>query len=411
MSSFDKNLLKLEKSSSDSDIVRLIQNVSQNALYLEEVASLASQLAASGASLPASSCPSADVASTGGPSSLSTLICPLFLRLKGYTVPKLAVPGRPAGGIDVLATIPGYKTNLRCNEVITCLEQCQYAHFLAGEDFVPLDARMFRLRQQVGAQDNPYLATASLISKKLAASVSHARLDVRVGPHGNFGRTIEHARENARMFNSVARMVGLNSGCYLTDASSVYQPFIGRGEALVALDSIFSDQASLWLTEHLRSCWEMTETLQTGVPFPDGRTLRNLFAENLTAQGSNIRSFDLRVEQIRESTKSTVRASSSGFLTLGIKMLRHVLVQAQAIHTTRDTVFSDPCGIELLCRPGQQVEIDQPVARVRGFDIIELIADRENVRITEMISVSPSHESCRTTLGGFDSEWVMEDVK
>ncbi len=59
----------------------------------------------------------ADVASTGGPSSLSTLLSPLFLRAGGAVVPKLGVPGRPAGGIDCLAQIPGYRTELSAQEV------------------------------------------------------------------------------------------------------------------------------------------------------------------------------------------------------------------------------------------------------------------------------------------------------
>ena len=39
--------------------------------------------------------PTADLASTGGPTSLSTLLGPLYLRDLGYLVPKLGVPGRP----------------------------------------------------------------------------------------------------------------------------------------------------------------------------------------------------------------------------------------------------------------------------------------------------------------------------
>ena len=112
MSTFDDFLLKLRNTSDDKDIARLVRHVSRNNLEPHEVASLATKLADSGSSLPASAKATADIPSTGGPSSLSTLVCPLFLRLKGFVVPKLAVPGRPAGGIDVLATIPGYETDL-----------------------------------------------------------------------------------------------------------------------------------------------------------------------------------------------------------------------------------------------------------------------------------------------------------
>ena len=408
MSSFNTILLKLEKSSPDKDIVHLIEHVSRNALQLEEVAALAQKLADTGSALPTIQGPSADLASTGGPSSLSTLLCPLFLRLKGYTVPKLAVPGRPAGGIDVLATIPGYKTSLSCKEVVQCLKECRYSHFLASDDFVPLDARMFRLRQEIGARDNPFLTMASLISKKLAAQVDHVRLDVRVGRHGNFGHTLEDARLNARMFNSVARLVGLDAGCYLTDATSIYQPYIGRGQALVALADLFEGQASHWLTEHFQTCWRMTETLSGDMPIPDGTVLRDVFAENLGAQGTNISEFDLRVNEVRRSEKATFRAPSSGYLSVNINLLRQMLVQAQVSHGSDTDLFSDPSGIELLCRPGQQVEADQPLARVQGIATLEQVANRSRASITDVFSVVPLRDSGQRTYGGFEAEWVLE---
>ena len=407
MSTFDQILFELNEASEDKDIVRLVDHVSHHDLALDEVASLAKKLAYTGASLPTNANTTADVPSTGGPSSLSTLICPLFLRLKGLTVPKLGMPGRPAGGIDVLATIPGYKTDLSRVDVIRCLDQCQYAHFLAGREFVPLDARMFRLRQQLGAQNNPYLAAASLISKKLSASVTHVRLDVRVGPHGNFGRTLDDARTNARVFNSVATMVGLDSGCYLSDARFVYQPFIGRGEALVALDELFNDSPSTWLNEHVQSCWEMTETLNVGVSVPTGSALREVFADNLDSQGSSITEFKQRVDEVRESNKTTIRAHSCGYLQIDIGELRQLLVQAQSACASEGIQFSDPCGIELLCRPGQVVYTDQPIARIRGIDALNRASSSVGSGVYSIVSIAPSDESSPHSFAPFDPEWVM----
>ena len=409
MSTFDDFLLKLRNTSDDKDIARLVRHVSRNNLEPHEVASLATKLADSGSSLPASAKATADIPSTGGSSSLSTLVCPLFLRLKGFVVPKLAVPGRPAGGIDVLATIPGYETDLSRVEVVRCLDQCQYAHFLAGNEFVPLDARMFRIRQQLGAQDNPYLTAASLISKKLAASVNQVRLDVRVGPHGNFGRTLDDARTNARIFNSVATMVGLDSGCYLTDARFVYQPYIGRGEALVALDELFNDTTTPWLAEHLQNCWEMTETLIFSVSVPEGNAMREVFADNLAAQGSSIGEFNLRVDEVRESTKAAIRARSCGYLQIDISKLRQLLVHAQAAYASEDVPFSDPTGIELVCRPGQMVYADQPIALVRGIDALNRASSLVGFTVESIISIAPSAESSYHSFVPFDAEWVIGD--
>ena len=407
MSTFNSILLKLDKTRDRDDIVSLIRYVLRNGLQLEEVASLAVKLANSGALLPAISSATADVASTGGPSSLSTLICPLFLKLKGFTIPKLAVPGRPAGGIDVLATIPGYKASLSPEEVVHCLEECRYSHFLAGEDFVPLDARMFRIRQEIGAQDNPSLVIASLIAKKIAASVTHVRLDVRVGPHGNFGRTLDDARANAQRFNSVADMVRLDSGCYLTDATAIYQPYIGRGEALVALALMFSDNADSWLRDHIHTCWAMTEGLGIESSLPEMSSVKRVFEENLAAQGSHLRDFELRVDELWEAKKTTVLARSTGYLQIDLSMLRHLLVEAQRACDPSRSAFTDPCGVELLVQPGHLVDRDQPIARVRGMELLHRVSDSDRSNIDSVFDVVSPAEPIYHSSVPFESEWVV----
>ena len=75
------------------------------------IAELANWLAASGEQLSPRG-RTADLASTGGPGSLSTLWAPAALVASGFLVPKLGVLGRPAGGIDVLSQVPGYRIDL-----------------------------------------------------------------------------------------------------------------------------------------------------------------------------------------------------------------------------------------------------------------------------------------------------------
>ena len=411
MPKFDEMLAKLDSTVDDTYIASLVRYVSQNGLEIEETATLARRIAEAGSSIPAGRGVAADVPSTGGPSSLSTLICPLFLRSKGFTVPKLGVPGRPAGGIDVLATIPNYETKLSRAEVVRCLEECRYAHFLAGGDFVPLDARMFRIRQELGMQDSPHLVAVSLISKKLAASVTRFRLDVRVGPHGNFGRTFEDARTNSMMFNSVAHMIGLDSGCYLSDATAVYQPYIGRGEALVALDDLFNERASPWLREHVGSCWEMTQSLESVADLPDGDLLRRKFSDNLSAQGSGLAEFESRVDEVRSSNKTVVRASSSGHLQVDVDLLRQLIVQVQVGYRTEHAPFPDPCGVELLCRPGQEVDVGQPLALLRGFDALGRVSSRSEATIDSAIFVVPMSTSQSGSAVEPGSEWIMGGVE
>jgi thymidine phosphorylase len=63
----------------------LVEAARDNLLTDDDVAQLATVLAESGTQLPLDS-RAADLASTGGISSLSTLVCPLQLRVLGYSV-------------------------------------------------------------------------------------------------------------------------------------------------------------------------------------------------------------------------------------------------------------------------------------------------------------------------------------
>lgn len=303
----------------------------------------------------------ADVPSTGGPSSLSTLLCPLFLRVQGFRVPKIGVEGRPAGAIDVLGCIPGYAWDIDLERACSILDRTGYVHLWAGR-FAPLDGRLFAFRKSHGAIASGPLAIASLLSKKIAAGVTHVTLDVRVAPHGNFGDDFGVARENAERFNRIASMAGIHSRCILTDAQQPYQPFIGRGEALVALQQIFDSNPDPWLSGHLALCWRLAD--MSGTSMPTVSQLQAVFADNLRAQGSSWEAFIGRARQVSQARSWQIRASASGFPTVELETLRAALVGVQSID--RSTAFPDPVGVTLEYMPGRPVVFGDRVANVRS---------------------------------------------
>lgn len=122
------------------------------------IAELAHLLAGSGALLPATG-PTADLASTGGPGSLSTLIAPLALASYGLKVPKLGVPGRPAGGVDVLRQIPGYSTRFDESGAMKVLQDCGYPRELSPE------TRNLIVRGYVDQQKAAFFETAGAGAK------------------------------------------------------------------------------------------------------------------------------------------------------------------------------------------------------------------------------------------------------
>ena len=346
--------MKLGNVDSESDLRRIIAAAIAGGLNDSTIAELAKRLADSGETITHETGSTADLASTGGPSSLSTLLCPLFLRAAGKIVPKLGIPGRPAGGLDILGLIPGYKTELSRGEILRILSDCGYAHFTAGQRFTPLDLHLFRLRQDVGAQAVETLVTASLLSKKIAVGVQTVGLEIRVASHGNFGGDFDRARTNAKRFCRIAQSVGLAATCVLTDAEYPFQPYIGRGEALLALQKIFSCSESPWLQRHLEEC----AFIAGAVTGPHGmktsrKEIENVFDANLEAQGTNREAFDTIVNELANTSRIELTANSSGFVHYDLELIRELLVSEQKkISGIR---YTDPAGVILRAEPGRFV--------------------------------------------------------
>lgn len=364
-------LYSLSADSCDGDIISAIRGMQgMPEPDADIVARLAEVLAESGTRLKPQGGISADVASTGGPSSLSTLLSPLYLRAWGAVVPKLGVPGRPAGGVDCLAQIPGYSASLDRQRLVSVLDRCGYAHFLADGEVAPLDGRMFRLRQQIGAQDVPALVAASLLSKKLAVGVQNAGLDIRVAPWGNFGRTWEDARANAKLYCDAAHHLGVSPHPVLTDARLPYQPFLGRAESLVALDRIFRGVAEGDLAIHADLCRSLAAAAMSGhAPLAaSGQVLRDIFNANLEAQGADPEAFVQLVGTTVSSHRFALCARKGGFYRVSLSAVRDLFVEIQQSRSGLGTPFPDPVGAHLLRRAGEWVDAGDQVASVRADD-------------------------------------------
>jgi len=349
-----------------------------------DIAALARHLAASGIQLAWPSVATADIASTGGPGSLSTLLGPLMLVAGGLSVVKLAVPGRPAGAIDAMGTVPGYRTQLTADDVKGVVATCGFAHFLADQRFAPLDARLFALRKRVGAVALPMLVVASLLSKKLAVGITRVGLDVRVGAHGNLGVTRDLARDNARLFCAVAEALGIEAVAFLSAPDELPQPWIGRGESLVALASAVGLRPiqDSWLQGHVNDCARMAAAFSTQLD-----SVGEVLERHLVGQGSSKLQFLQRVDEVRGANRTPIYSQRTGILEVELARVRDVIVEIQA---DEGHVFRDPAGVQFVARPGHAVSRGDVLALARGLDADRLAAIASAFAVTEG---SPRHSS------------------
>ena len=341
----------------------------------EEIAYLANKLANSGSILTLPEHINAvDIPSTGGPSSLSTIICPLFLKEFNCWIPKLGIQGRPAGGIDILYQIPDYRIDFTINEILECLKKNSYCHFNIGNEFVPLDAKLFKYRDKVNAKNIPSLVIASILSKKIAAGLNLVGLDVRVSSYGNFGNNIKTAINNSQRFIEVAKLLNIKAKCFLSDNNQFQQPYIGRGEGLIAIYEIINGNIPELLRRHLFRCLDMSIAVvgsngkMIESPFD---IIKKNFINNIEAQGSNLRKFNIKVEELRSQHVNEIKSDRSGFLNINLKNLRRAIVKGQIGNIEPNRIFSDPCGVILKKNPNDFVSRNEVILTYRVKDKIK----------------------------------------
>jgi len=343
---FNQYVSALSADHSDKNMYNLCDYLKNNPFDKHKIADLACVLAKSGKTLSFNNYPTADIPSTGGPSSLSTLICPLILK-EYFSVPKLGVAGRPAGGIDVLSQIENYKTNLNQKDIYRIIDKTNYCHFISNNEYTPLDSLLFKYRSDNDFKDIPSLVIASLLAKKLAAGVKKICLDIRYSDYGNFGKSLQESELLSLNFKDVADLLDIKCNFYFSDNNMLMQPYIGRGEALLAIAEIMNGSNNSWLNNHILSCREIVETLlQKEIDTEKLNDIINKnFIENIESQKGNFDSFVNIAQKTKELHTYELTAPKNGKVKIEMERMRNLIVSIQKRYITADNEFPDPCGM------------------------------------------------------------------
>lgn len=315
-------------------------------------------------------------ASTGGPSSLTTLLVPLYLYSLGLNVINLAVPGRPAGAIDVLAQIKNYNLNLSIEDNVHN-HQPFYLHLEANDTYVPRDKELFEYRKLMNKIDVPNLAIASLLAKNLAIGAQNFGLDVRVSAFGNFGKTWEECIINSETVCRISKKLGINTICFLSDANFPYQKHIGRGESLEAINDIFEGVFDEQLYSHNNYCQKIAKILfeSSSLSYKNIRekSLQQAFSDNLAFQGSAFKNFIEAVRQVAGQPHKVINAKINGYVHFNLNNIRLFIVKNQG--NTLINRFADACGITLLVNENDYVVKGTPILSLRVLDSKSIVEE------------------------------------
>ena len=225
----------------DAQTAALLMAIFLRGLNPQELAALTQAMRLSGETLDTTSLHSfcVDKHSTGGVGDKTSLLIAPIIAAAGapasegqpYSLSDPMISGRSlghtGGTLDKLETIPGLRTQLPLNEFLAIVRQAGFA--MAGQTptLVPADRILYALRDHTGTVESPYLITASIMSKKLAAGLNGLVLDVKTGS-GAFMSKYEDAQLLARLMVETGERAGTRTVALLTSMDQPLGRFSGN---------------------------------------------------------------------------------------------------------------------------------------------------------------------------------------
>lgn len=179
-----------------------------------------------------------DKHSTGGVGDKTTLV--LAPLVAACSVPVVKMSGRglghTGGTIDKLESIPGYRTDLTEEEIKRQVEQIGVVVTGQTKDLVPMDKKVYALRDVTGTVESLGLIATSIMSKKLASGADKILIDIKVG-RGALIKTGEDAEVLSEMMKKIGNHYGREVQTVLSDMNVPLGRTIGNSlEVMEAID-------------------------------------------------------------------------------------------------------------------------------------------------------------------------------
>jgi len=181
--------------------------------------------------------PVVDKHSTGGVGDKVSIPLAPALAACGAAVPMISGRGlgHTGGTLDKLEAIPGFRTDLSEEELVSAVREVGVAMGGQTAEIAPADRKLYALRDATGLVESIPLIASSILSKKLAEGIGALVLDVKFGS-GAFLPEPERGAQLARTMLDITGAFGVKAAAYQT---SMARP-LGRavGHALEIAESI-----------------------------------------------------------------------------------------------------------------------------------------------------------------------------
>jgi thymidine phosphorylase len=315
------------------------------------------------------SLPTADKHSTGGVGDKVSLVLAPLVAACGIADPMLSGRGlgHTGGTLDKLEAIPGFRSNLSADEMLSILRDVGCVICAAGQSLAPADRKLYALRDVTGTVESIPLIASSIMSKKIAEGTDALVLDVKVGS-GAFMKEVTHARELAERMVEIGNAEGVKTVALLTGMETPLGRTAGNAlEVAEAMECFDGEGPDDLLEVTLALAKEMFEL--SGVNADPADALRNGSARSkfdamVSAQGGVLE------KGLPEApARRTVPSPSSGYLArLDALSVGVAAWRLGAGRSRKEDPVSEVAGIVCVKKPGDPVEEGEPILELHTHD-------------------------------------------
>lgn len=341
-----------------------------------------------------------DKHSTGGLGDKTSLILAPLLACFDLPVPMISGRGLgiTGGTLDKLEAIPGFQTQLSLAQ--TQQQVLSHGCVITGAtvELAPADRKLYALRDVTGTVESIPLITASILSKKLAESLTHLVIDVKFGSAA-FMKSLEAARRLADSLVQVASQMGVVTTAVLSDMNQPLGRMVGnavevhesvdvlRGQGPADVRRLVEVLAAELLvsTDRVPS---RAEAIQQVRECLDGGLAYERFEAMVVAQGGRLPAMDA-------APATEILSDQAGQLVaLHCESLGQAVIEMGGGRKRLDDLIDPTVGLEMLVRLGDFIERGQPLVRLfsptRHREAAERRIRTALVMETRDLSASPS---------------------
>lgn len=286
--------------------------------------------------------------------------------------------GHTGGTVDKLESLPGLQCLFTKAKYERLLRKNRLVFSGQSHKIAPADKKLYALRDVTGTVPSIPLIVASILSKKLSASLDYLLFDVKFGS-GAFMKTLEEAEELAVQLLRTAQLNHLKSTGVLTSMNQPLGKFLGNAleveEAVQILQNAGpkdSSQLSLHFAERMlqesgmglaAAQKALQDSLQSGRAY-------ECFENVIAQQGGRLDRF-LKRKKTRLK-KKLLKSSEEGYLRWDVESLGHALNLLGAGRTKASDKIDHEVGIELIAASSQKIQAGDPLLYIYYSDAQKL---------------------------------------